>query len=162
MARSGAYNQFIIWVSFFIALILQIMPWPGVLENFRPSWVMLIMCYWVMATPHRINIGSALFLGLIWDLTLGATIGTRGLTMAIIAYIVALNFQLLRNMALWQQAFVIGLLTLAGKVIEFWAEYMMQNIQFDPQSLWAILINFLLWPWVFLFLRRIRRKFGVK
>jgi rod shape-determining protein MreD len=63
---------------------------------------------------------------------------------------------------LWQQAVIIAVLTLVGKLVEFWAEYLVSEITFDPQQLWAILLNFLLWPWLFLLLRRVRRKFSIR
>lgn len=118
--------------------------------------------YWVLALPHRVNVGTALVVGLLWDLMLGSTLGVRGLMMSVLVYLVALNFQVLRNMSLWQQAAILSLLTLAGKVLEFWAEYLVSNVQFDPIQLWAGLLNFLLWPWLFLLLRRVRRQFSIK
>ncbi|AMG30290.1 rod shape-determining protein MreD [Grimontia hollisae] len=162
MANSTLRGRALIWLSFIIALILQAAPWPGELAPFRPSWVLLVAFYWVLALPHRVNVGTALVVGLLWDLMLGSTLGVRGLMMSVVVYIVALNFQMLRNMSLWQQAALLCLLTLAGKVLEFWAEYLVSNVQFDPSQLWAGLLNFLLWPWLFLLLRRIRRQFSIK
>ncbi|OOE87243.1 rod shape-determining protein MreD [Salinivibrio sharmensis] len=162
MANVTFRGQFIIWLSFIIALILQAAPWPGELAPFRPSWVLLVTFYWVLALPHRVNVGTALVLGLLWDLMLGSTLGVRGLMMAILVYIVALNFQLLRNMSYWQQALLLALLTLAGKLIEFWAEYLVSNVQFNPEQLWAGVLNFILWPWIFLLLRRLRRRFAIR
>jgi rod shape-determining protein MreD len=162
VASSRPNGRILIWLTFIFALILQAAPWPGVLESFRPSWVLLITCYWVLALPHRVNVGSALVVGLLWDLMLGSTLGVRGLMMSVLCYIIALNFQVLRNLSLWQQAVIIAVLTLVGKLVEFWAEYLVSEITFDPQQLWAILLNFLLWPWLFLLLRRVRRKFSIR
>ena len=162
MPTNKAQGRIWIWLSFLFALILQVVPWPGVLESFRPPWVILVMCYWVLALPHRVNVGTALVVGLVWDLILGSTLGVRGLTLSVIAYIIALNFRVLRNLSLWQQAIVIALLSLAAKLIEFWAEYLVSNISFYPQQLWAVLFNCILWPWLFLLLRRIRRKLAIR
>lgn len=123
---------------------------------------MLVAFYWVLALPHRVNVGTALIVGLLWDLMLGSTLGVRGLMMSILCYIVALNFQVLRNLSLWQQAVIVALLSVAGKLIEFWAEYLVSDITFDPQQLWAVVLNFLLWPWLFLLLRRVRRKLAIR
>lgn len=162
MATSQPNGRLLIWLSFIVALILQAAPWPGELELLRPSWVLLVAFYWVLALPHRVNVGTALFLGLLWDLMLGSTLGVRGLMMSLLCYIVALNFQLIRNLSLWQQAILVAFLTLAGKLIEFWAEYLVSVVAFEPERLWAVALNCLLWPWLFLLLRRMRRKFSIR
>ena len=155
-------SKLIIWISFFIALILQAVPWPGPLEMMRPSWLILIFSYWILALPHRVNVGTALILGLLWDLVIGTTLGVHGIVMSITAYLVALNFQVLRNMALWQQAIVIGAVSIFAKFLEFGGEYLIQDVTFNPMVLWAGLINCILWPWLFLLLRRVRRHWYIK
>lgn len=156
------HSKMVIWATFFIALVLQTIPWPGTLDVLRPSWLILVTCYWVMAAPHRVNVGTGLILGLIWDLLLGSTLGVRGLVMSIITYLVAINFLVMRNMALWQQAFIIALLSMLAVLIEFFGEFVVQDVIFNPASLWVGLINGILWPWLFLLLRRVRRSWRVR
>nr|WP_086938855.1 rod shape-determining protein MreD [Thaumasiovibrio occultus] len=155
-------GRIVIWLSFVIAMLLQVVPWPGDFSYLRPTWILLFTAYWVLALPHRVNVGTALVLGLIWDLMLGSTLGVRGLTMSIVCYVIALNFQVLRNLSLWKQALIIASISLAAKLIEFWAEYLVNPVVFDIRHLWGVLLNFLLWPWLFLLLRRVRRQFTIK
>ncbi|PMI46524.1 rod shape-determining protein MreD, partial [Vibrio splendidus] len=108
---------------------------------FRPSWLLLVTCYWVLALPHRVSVGSALILGLLWDLLIGSTLGIRGMMMAIVMYIIAMNFLVIRNMALWQQAMIIAALTVLFEVLIFFGEYLIQDVVFNPLSLWSALIN---------------------
>lgn len=162
MINSTFRSYMLIWLSFIVALLLQAAPWPGELAPFRPSWVLLVAFYWVLALPQKVSVGTALILGLLWDLMLGSTLGVRGLMMSVVVYIVALNFQLLRNMSLWQQALIFSLLTLVGKVLVFWVENLVSSVKFEPSLLLAGLLNFVLWPWLFLLLRRIRRHFLIR
>ncbi|MCX2757419.1 rod shape-determining protein MreD [Vibrio sp. Sgm 22] len=162
MANSVLRSKVVIFCSFLVALILQTIPWPGSLDLFRPSWLLLVTCYWVLALPHRVNVGSALILGLLWDLLIGSTLGIRGMMMAIVMYIIAMNFLVIRNMALWQQAMIIAALTVLFEVLIFFGEYLIQDVVFNPLSLWNALINCILWPWMFLLMRRVRRHWHVR
>ncbi len=162
MARSDWSSRLVIWGSFLLALIAQTIPWPGMLDLLRPSWLLLVACYWVMALPHRVNVGTALVIGLLWDLLLGSTLGIRGMMMSIVIYLVAVNFLVLRNMALWQQAIIIAFLAMGLELLIFLGEFLIQDVTFNPFTLWSGVVSCILWPWLFLLLRRIRRHWNVK
>ena len=153
---------FMVVVTVLVALLLQILPLPAQFASFRPDWVVACLVYWSMALPHRINIGTAFVVGLLLDILLGSTMGVRALALSLVAYLVAVNFTRLRNFSLWQQAIIVGLLTLLSKLVIYWVEYVLNGAQMVPGYLDPVFSTAVIWPWVFLLLRKIRRRFRME
>ncbi|MBX4180850.1 rod shape-determining protein MreD [Sodalis sp. CWE] len=149
----------IILFSFLIAIILQVMPWPVQMCFFRPSWIKLLLIYWVMTMPYRINVGTGFTVGLIMDVILGSTIGVHALAFSTLAYLVVNQFRLFLNIRLWQQIFVVAWLSVATHLMIFLEEFLVINAVFHPKIFWSSVIDGALWPWFFLLMQKIKLKF---
>lgn len=142
---------------FIIALTLEIMPWPTSLQSFRPAWLIMVLTYWAMATPNKISIGSAFILGVLWDLILGSNLGVHALILSVFTYLISANHLILRNLSLWQQSLLMILFVILIRFGIFFIELFLHTAVFNWQEIFGAIVSGLLWPWLFLLLRKIRR-----
>ena len=107
----------IVYFSFLVALVFQLLPWAGFGLMLRPDFLLLVTIYWLFRAPHIVNIGTAWFAGVVMDLITGGLFGQYALAYAVAAYF-AVNYQ--RRLILfnsWQQAGYVLLLLLLSQVI---------------------------------------------
>lgn len=137
------------------------MPMPLGVDDFRPDWVLIVLLYWSLALPNRVNVITAWVMGLILDVLLGSILGVHAAAMALSVYIAAVNFQKIRNFSLWQQALIIGVLAALYHLLVFWMQRLLTDVVFLPSYLYPVITSIILWPWVFLLLRKVRRHFRI-
>ena len=128
---------------------------------FRPDWMVLVLSYWIMALPHRVNIGHAFILGLLLDLLLGSILGMHGLLFSLLAYFTSINFQRFRYFTLVQTTLLLGLFIFLAKLGLYLIASSMQEITLHRPYFWSIFTSMLIWPWFFLFMRFIRVRYRV-
>ncbi len=154
-------RHYVIILSILASLVLQIMPLPMQVDLYRPDWILVVLAYWAMALPHRVNVGVAFLSGLAMDILLGTTLGIHSLGLSISIYILAANYQRLRNYSVWQQAIIIGLLSSFYHLITFWVQHLLTDIYFQVDYLLPVVTSMAIWPWVFWMLRKIRRQLSI-
>jgi rod shape-determining protein MreD len=152
----------VIYLSLLVALVLMILPLPDWVQIYRPNWIALTLIYWSMALPKRVGLWSAFFTGIILDTSLGTLLGQHTLALVIIIFINLSFYQRIRVLALAQQAIYVFVLLLIEQVVVAWVE----GILGRPTPLLAFFgapfVGMLIWPWVFVVLRDVRRKSQVR
>ena len=156
-----ANNGIIVIFSLLLALMASIMPMPISADVFRPDWVLLVLIYWSLALPNRVNVVTAWVMGFLLDVLLGSTLGVHAAAMALAVYIAAVNFQKIRNFSLWQQALIVGVLAALYHLLVFWIQRLLTDVVFLPSYLYPVLTSVVVWPWAFLLLRKVRRHFKI-
>ncbi len=151
-------NYWIIILTMFTALVLTAMPYPDWVAPWRPAWVVMVVIYWSMALPQRVSIGTAWVMGILLDVLQGSLLGQHAVGLAMVAFVTAKLHLQIRQYPLYQQSVVIGLLVAFYLCNLVWVNGIIGR---PPQS-WAFLTpvvtSMLLWPWLFVILRDIRRR----
>jgi len=157
----GYRGQWFILLTFLIAFAVTYLPLPLWIDRFWPDWVSLVLIYWCMALPQRVNVGTAWVLGLFQDAAGGALLGQHALALAVVAFLTVKTHQRIRVNPLWQQALsVLGLLII-NQLLVSWLNGV---IGYPPQNWWYLapaLGGMLWWPWLFIALRDLRRRFRI-
>lgn len=162
MRMNGLFQFLVLVAIFVVAFVLEIMPWPAGFQGLRPAWVVLVLIYLVLALPNRINIGYSFAVGIVWDLVLGSILGVHALVLSVALYFIAKYHMILRNLSLWLQAIlIIGYIILIRCAI-FLIELVLHSAEFNSQELLGAVISGILWPWIFLLMRQIRRQLGLR
>lgn len=150
----------VILLSVFLALILTVfrLPdnWPDWFAWFRPSWVMLILFFWVMEVPHRIGLIAAWILGFLMDGLLGQPLGLNGFLLAGFTYVTWRFFERLRMYSVVQQCGVLFGLVMTAELIRIFVLGVTADLPFNFTFLAAAATSMFLWPFVYLILMRIR------
>ncbi len=143
------------------AFILAMMPLPDWAIEYRPDWVTLVLIYWAMISPTKIGVGVAWFTGLLLDVSYGTLMGQHAVGMVLVIYFIHLQHQRLRLASLLQQALVIFVLLLVKQLLALWVDGMLGRASHSWLYFMPAITSTLLWPWTYLILRDLHKKFGV-
>lgn len=162
MRTNPIFQILTILAIFVIAFVLEIMPWPVGLQGLRPNWVVLVLIYWALALPDKMSVGTAFLAGIVWDLILGSILGIHALVLSIAIYFIAKYHLILRNLSLWLQSLLVMAYIVLIRFSIFIIEYALHSAAFNPQEILGALISGILWPWIFLLMRNIRRQLRLR
>jgi rod shape-determining protein MreD len=154
-------RTYVIVLSLAVAVVLTILPVPDWAEELRPQWVALTLVYWCLALPDRVGVFWAWSTGLVLDVAAGTLLGQHALSLSVVAYLVVELHPRIRIFPLWQQALSVWVLLLVERLLSLWV--IGATGQPTP-TLWywaPTFVGMLLWPWIFIVLRDVRRRFRV-
>lgn len=151
-------GKWLIVSSFIIAIMLTALPLPDWAVNWRPNWVALVLVYWCMAVPDRVGISVAWCMGLILDVQQGTILGQNALGLTLIAYITINSYQRMRVYPLAQQAVLICFYLLFYELIMLMIMGYLGTGSRDWTYWMPAITSMLIWPWLFIILRDLRRK----
>jgi len=153
-----------VWViafTFIVAFLLMILPLPEWARAFRPQWVTLTLLYWCIALPHRVGVGSGFVAGIVLDALTGTLLGQHALGLSVVAFLAIQLHARIRVFPFWQQTLVVMVLLVIEHVLALWVIGITSRI--PPNLSYSVIpfISAMLWPWLFMTLRDVRRRFHV-
>jgi rod shape-determining protein MreD len=146
-------SWFVIPVSFILAFMLTLLPMPGWAIWLRPAWVLMVLIFWTMTSPERVNVGTAWIVGIVLDVLLGSLLGEHAFALTVITYIVVRMHTRLRMFPLIQQGLSIFLLVLLYQFILFCIQGFIGSLPNSWLYWSSSLTSMLLWPWVYSIMR---------
>ena len=152
----------IIFFTFVAAMILLMVPLPEWARLLRPEWVVMVLIYWCMALPERVGVGLGWFAGLMVDVAQGTLLGQHALAMALVAFLTIKLHQRIRVFPLGQQALTVLLLVMIYSIVMLWIRGLTGTAPTIWSNLAPTLTTALAWPWLFMFMRFVRRRYQVK
>ncbi len=135
-----------IFVSFFIALVLLIVPLPKALVSLRPDFALLVLVYWVLYVPERVGIATGFIVGILLDVLQGGLLGQYALSFTVVAYVVYQLQARLRMFPIFQQ--MLSVLIFAGlvQVVSMWTHYFTGEPMAYALQWLSVVTTALFWP----------------
>jgi rod shape-determining protein MreD len=141
--------------SLIIAAILTIFPLPTWCNWIRPLWVILVMFYWSLVLPERVNVGSAFLVGIFLDVLFNVPFGENALALVVTTYFVATFATRIKLLTLWQQVLVFFSLLVLYQLLPFFMQSFtgQHNVFGMLMILTRAFVSALLWPWLAIILQ---------
>lgn len=144
-------------MTLLVAVILALLPMPGWTVWLRPAWVLLVLIYWTMTNPSRVDVGVAWVVGLIVDLLNGSLLGEHALAFTIVIYFVSRMHIRLRMYPMLQQGMSILFFVLLYQFILYCIQGFIGQLPGSNLYWLSSITSMLLWPWLFIIMRDCRR-----
>lgn len=143
-------SAIMVWGSVFLMWMLSLLPWR--LWLVAPDLLLMVLCFWTLHEPRRINMLAGFFLGLLLDVHDGALLGEQALSYVLAIYgagllrrrLLQFNplVQLVHLLPIWLVALAVGKFAHAWFAGE-WAGW---------SWVWSAVLMAALWPIVDLLL----------
>lgn len=155
------HNWFVISTTLIFSLILAMLPMPDWTVWLRPAWVLLVLIYWAMTIPYRVNVGVAFIMGILVDLLSGTLLGEHALAFTIVIYFVNRMHIRIRMYHMVQQGLSVLFFVLLYQFIIYCIQGFIGKLPTSHLYWLSSLTSMLLWPWLFVLMRDFSRWFRV-
>ena len=118
----------------------------------------MVLVYWCIALPQRVGVITGWCVGLVLDVMHGSVLGQHAFGLAFVAFVALQYHKRLRVFPLPQQAGFVGIVIFAYLLMMLVSYELLASFDYGATYLLATLTSALLWPWVYVILRDVRRR----
>ena len=156
--RQQSSSITLILVSFFLALALEFVPWPAIVQQYRPLFPALALVYWVLHGSQWVGYTVAVALGIILDLSSQAPMGFNVASFSVVVFMTYLFSRRFALFGDFVQALHVFIILVFGQITIFLLGWLDTS---TLQSLgWRFFVPSmsagLLWLLLPLFMRKLR------
>lgn len=143
-------TSYVIFVPLlFFMLVLEIVHLPAMIAPYRPDFTAILMIYFAITDPKRVNVGIAWLSGIILDFLTGAPLGINALAMSIQVYIIVSQFRHFVAYTIFQQALIIGIINILVHVGVYWLEHLIGQNSYNGNFFLQTLATIVAWPIIY-------------
>lgn len=135
-------------VGFILALILSILPLPGLISEFRPPWILLLVLYIEYFLPGNFNQTALLFVGLLLDVLLATVIGEHSFALLLVTWIASSKSRRFQFFSMMQQIFLIGFFCLFYQTIISLITALLGFHYSMIAPIGSAVVGMFVWPWI--------------
>jgi rod shape-determining protein MreD len=131
------------------ALCLTVLPLPIFLAAYRPDWLLLVMVCWYLNELSVVPMTVIWLIGLIQDLLVNGPLGLHALILVSVCFWLNRLYSWLAGLPVWQKIIVFFVINLSVILFQWSMMTLLHQYTSILASLAVMLVNLLLWPWVF-------------
>lgn len=143
-----APRKYLIYITLFVSLLVAMLPISVDMMTWFPDMLCMVLLYWAVNLPTRINIGSAFFWGLLADLVTGVPLGQHAIAYIVITYLVLIRQPQLVVLNLGMQAVIVSILLLLNLIVMT----LIRAVYGENLIHWGVyltpLISIFIWPMI--------------
>lgn len=143
-------------ISVVIGSVLMVYPVSYFLSGWRPTFMLLIMLFWVMCQPAWCGVWFAFMVGIFTDLLMEYPLGLNAMSFVLIAFF-ARFFTRERRIMTQTNLWMIAIIAIAFHLLLMWLLLVMSGNEMGILRHWqALLSSVLIWPVVYWGLKKWR------
>ena len=158
--ENNTFKQIVlIGLTFLVGMMLSILPLPEWAVWYQPTWVFMVLLFWMIAAPYRVGIGTAFIIGFLLDLLTGSILGQHALIFSCLAYFLIRFQTFVRSLPAWQQTILLLIATAVYLALQYWIMTVAGSSPLTGKYWLTFVSTVLLWPWLRFLLNDYQHRF---